>query len=274
MLYEAQIAYHFGYDEHKALAALTTVPANALALGHRIGRLAWTHYFIAAYLSPYKIKTSIEPGKDADLVIWERHPLRLGARPKQVIVDGIELDFAASWNKQVDDTDDISQFNMDTTDINSESHHLLPKPSTETMRLEDHGLDNPMIMEEACAPSTDSFVLRNISRLHMGPGQTYHGSVYLIVENGKVACAGEECDRDHIEWPSSSPVFEMGGAVVIPVKILFCVCVYNMAPQTELLYRASYRREFQLDWEKFCQSQARWMAMQKTMSEIQNCHSV
>ncbi|KAG2228204.1 hypothetical protein INT45_010996 [Circinella minor] len=203
LLHESQKAYHYGFDEHKALAALTTVPANSLGLGHRVG--------------------SIESGKDADIVIWERHPLRLGARPKTVIVDGIELDYQVSWTKHVDEL--VEKDNQKSTlnvlehqeieemDISEEMNHWLPSPSLGTMRLEDHGLDNPVILDEACSPDTDSFVLRNISSLYMGPGQTYNGSVYLIVKDGQVLCAGKECDRDHVEWPSSSPVFEMGGAV-------------------------------------------------------------
>ena len=171
---------------------------------------------------------SIGPGKDADIVIWERHPLRLGARPKTVIVDGIELDYQVSWTKHVDEL--VEKDNQKSTlnvpeneeyeemHISEEMHHWLPSPSHETMKLEDHGLDNPIILDEACSPDTDTFVLRNISSLYMGPGQTYSGSVYLVVKDGQVACAGKECDRDHVEWPSSSPVFEMGGAVVIPVK--------------------------------------------------------
>ncbi|KAI7851769.1 hypothetical protein BDC45DRAFT_571641 [Circinella umbellata] len=203
LLYESQKAYHYGFDEHKALAALTTVPANALGLGHRVG--------------------SIEPGKDADIVIWERHPLRLGARPKTVIVDGIELDYQVSWTKQVSELveEDNQKFTSSVTeqekveeaDISEEMHHWLPSPSHQTMKLEDDGLYKPISLNEACSPNTDSFVLRNISSLYMGPSQTYTGSVYLVVKNGQVACAGTECGREHIEWPSSSSVFEMGGAV-------------------------------------------------------------
>lgn len=37
-MHEAQKAFHYGFDEHKALASLTSVPANALGLGHRLGR--------------------------------------------------------------------------------------------------------------------------------------------------------------------------------------------------------------------------------------------
>ena len=171
---------------------------------------------------------SIEPGKDADIVIWEQHPLRLGARPKIVIVDGIELDYKVSWTKHVDELveEDTQKLNLNVPkqeqveemDISDEKHHWLPSPSHETMRLEDHGLDNPVTLDEACSPDTNSFVLRNISSLYMSPGQTYSGSVYLVVKDGQVACAAKKCDGDHVEWPSSSPVFEMGGAVVIPVK--------------------------------------------------------
>lgn len=37
-MHEAQKAYHYGFNEHKALQSVTSVPANSLKLGHRIGR--------------------------------------------------------------------------------------------------------------------------------------------------------------------------------------------------------------------------------------------
>jgi len=51
------------------LASVTSTSADALGLGHRIG------YIRKSY--------------DADLVLWDVHPLSLSATPKQVIVDGI-----------------------------------------------------------------------------------------------------------------------------------------------------------------------------------------
>ena len=37
-MYEAQRAYHYGWDEHLALASVTTAAATALGLDYRIGR--------------------------------------------------------------------------------------------------------------------------------------------------------------------------------------------------------------------------------------------
>ncbi|KAJ8088290.1 hypothetical protein PM082_022362 [Marasmius tenuissimus] len=67
--HEAQQAYYFGLPASVALASITTTPAKAAGLDHRLG----------------KVKT----GYDADLVIWDAHPLALGATPIQVFVDGI-----------------------------------------------------------------------------------------------------------------------------------------------------------------------------------------
>ncbi|KAH8881834.1 hypothetical protein GQ53DRAFT_799037 [Thozetella sp. PMI_491] len=68
LAYEAQIAHHFGLDTGLALASITGVPAKALGIDNRVG------YVVEGY--------------DADLVIWDRHPLQLGARPLQVMVEG------------------------------------------------------------------------------------------------------------------------------------------------------------------------------------------
>ncbi|KAJ7454750.1 carbohydrate esterase family 9 protein [Mycena latifolia] len=75
LLYEAQQAYFYGLPENLAIASVTRNAAEAMGMGHRIGY--------------------IKEGWDADLVIWDSHPLALGATPKQVFIDGIpQLDNA------------------------------------------------------------------------------------------------------------------------------------------------------------------------------------
>jgi len=69
LVYEAQQAHFYGLPANLALASVTTTPATVLGLDHRIGFL--------------------KPGYDADVVIWDSHPLALGATPKQVYIDGI-----------------------------------------------------------------------------------------------------------------------------------------------------------------------------------------
>ncbi|THH05912.1 hypothetical protein EW146_g9771 [Bondarzewia mesenterica] len=69
LLYEAQKAHYYGLPAHLALASVTSTPAAAAGLAHRIG--------------------VVRRGADADVVLWDSHPLRVGATPKSVWIDGI-----------------------------------------------------------------------------------------------------------------------------------------------------------------------------------------
>lgn len=55
--------------EMDAIAAVTTVPAKALRLDRRIG--------------------AVRIGHDADLVVWNKHPLQMAAKPYLVIIHGV-----------------------------------------------------------------------------------------------------------------------------------------------------------------------------------------
>ncbi|KUL90203.1 hypothetical protein ZTR_01946 [Talaromyces verruculosus] len=68
LTYQAQVAYHYGVDADHAIASLTSVPAKFLGLDNRIGY--------------------IRPGFDADLVVWNKHPLQLGVTPLLVSING------------------------------------------------------------------------------------------------------------------------------------------------------------------------------------------
>ena len=57
-------------NEQEALALVTLNPARQLGIERRVG--------------------SIDPGKDADLVIYNRHPLSIYAVPQKVLIDGEE----------------------------------------------------------------------------------------------------------------------------------------------------------------------------------------
>ncbi|GAW06441.1 carbohydrate esterase family 9 protein [Lentinula edodes] len=69
LLNEAQQAHYFGLASNLALASVTSTPAQTMGQGHRIG--------------------FIRKGYDADVVLWDSHPLAIGATPKQVFIDGI-----------------------------------------------------------------------------------------------------------------------------------------------------------------------------------------
>ncbi|KAH9833762.1 uncharacterized protein C8Q71DRAFT_712148 [Rhodofomes roseus] len=69
LMYEAQQAHYWGLPPHLALLSVTAVPATAAGMSHRIGVL--------------------QEGTDADVVLWDSHPLQLGATPRKVWIDGI-----------------------------------------------------------------------------------------------------------------------------------------------------------------------------------------
>ncbi|MEH7181135.1 amidohydrolase [Neobacillus vireti] len=64
----AGIAVREGLSEKKALEGITILPARNLKLEHKIG--------------------SIEPGKEADLVLWSHHPFHYLAKPKWTMIGG------------------------------------------------------------------------------------------------------------------------------------------------------------------------------------------
>src|SRR5690554_203498 len=67
----AALAVKAGMPEEEALKAITINPAIILGIDGRVG--------------------SIEPGKDADLAIFDRHPLDIQARVERVFINGEEV---------------------------------------------------------------------------------------------------------------------------------------------------------------------------------------
>ncbi|MDD2630803.1 MAG: amidohydrolase family protein, partial [Limnochordia bacterium] len=68
LIVAAAMAVRSGMDREDALRAVTINPARILSVESQVG--------------------SIEPGKDADLVIWSRDPLDVMARAEQVLING------------------------------------------------------------------------------------------------------------------------------------------------------------------------------------------
>ncbi|RAH69774.1 amidohydrolase [Aspergillus aculeatinus CBS 121060] len=68
LLDQAAIAHSFGLSEKRALQSVTSIPARSIQQDHRIGYA--------------------RPGYDADLVVWDDHPLQVGATPVEVFIDG------------------------------------------------------------------------------------------------------------------------------------------------------------------------------------------
>jgi imidazolonepropionase-like amidohydrolase len=71
LAYQAILAIKHGLDRDAALRALTINPARIVGIDDRVG--------------------SIEPGKDADLVIWSGDPLAVESRVERALVEGAEI---------------------------------------------------------------------------------------------------------------------------------------------------------------------------------------
>ncbi|KAL5631170.1 hypothetical protein ACGC1H_006866 [Rhizoctonia solani] len=69
LFYEAAQAHYYGLPAGPALSSVITTPAEVAGFGHRIGR--------------------VKNGYDADIIVWDSHPLSLGATPQQLYIDGI-----------------------------------------------------------------------------------------------------------------------------------------------------------------------------------------
>jgi hypothetical protein len=107
-LFDAQQGHFYGLPHNLALASVTSTPGTVLGYDHRIGCIK-----LGIVLSNLNKSTLINacniPGYDAgmfesivtsslisfdhvidlDIVLWDSHPLALGATPKQVFIDGI-----------------------------------------------------------------------------------------------------------------------------------------------------------------------------------------
>jgi imidazolonepropionase-like amidohydrolase len=71
LAYQAGLAVKHGLDRDAALQALTINPARIVGIDDRLG--------------------SMEPGKDADVVIWSGDPLDVPSRVERALVDGVEV---------------------------------------------------------------------------------------------------------------------------------------------------------------------------------------
>lgn len=69
LLLQSAVGHSFGLPADKALQAVTSVPAASLEIDDRLGY--------------------VRPGYDADIVVWDSHPLSIGATPRQVFIDGV-----------------------------------------------------------------------------------------------------------------------------------------------------------------------------------------
>jgi imidazolonepropionase-like amidohydrolase len=141
------------------LQSVTSVPAKSLELDHRIGY--------------------IRPGYDADIVIWNSHPLSVGATPLQVYIDG----------KSTLDPKKVAE----TLPPGYEkSQQQVEKPR---MRMR----PEPAVKEDACsairANAGQSITITGIKKSFLNLPMSESSSednLTMVLEDGKLVCLGSQ----------------------------------------------------------------------------------
>jgi len=188
LLYEAQQVYYYGLPANLALAAVTTLPAQVLGLEHRIGY--------------------IKEGWDADLVIWDSHPLALGATPAQVFTDGIsQLDFPHVVSKPGTFQDLPKVPNFDREAEEAVAFEGLP----------------PLLPERASADvifftNVNSVILSRRGDLAEAYSALGDETGVVVVRNGKITCYGPEaaCSLDDLTEGDRVRVVDLQGGEIFP----------------------------------------------------------
>ncbi|KAK1148379.1 hypothetical protein N8T08_010190 [Aspergillus melleus] len=153
LIHQAAIAHSFGLSEEKSLQSVTSVPARSIQQAHRIGY--------------------VRPGYDADLVIWDDHPLQVGATPLEVFIDGralLEKDYGI---KELEKTAGLS---------NQEAPAARPIVSDAQKG-------------DICARVHKSVLITGIKRSLIGNPTHVDKSaqdLVLFIKNGKIACFDKE----------------------------------------------------------------------------------
>lgn len=215
LVFEAAKANHYGLPLHEAFKAVTSVPAKAIGLDHRVG--------------------SLKPGYDADVVIWDRPPLTLGATPLQVFVDGIPL------------------FDEPSIEPPNVKEDTTPKLYKEKISIES------MTAE---IKDQDSFILTNVGGVMLGK-DFITGPVNVFVRDGKMVCAGDSCDSemqvmDHVHK------MDVSGGYVIPASIFYYIYERMYA---NILYRVLLQLVLIWVWWKFLLKRVLVMALSKLPSQ-------
>ncbi|KAF9462479.1 carbohydrate esterase family 9 protein [Collybia nuda] len=182
LVYEAQQAHYYGLPHNLALAAITSTPATVIGLDHRIGFLS--------------------TGYDADVIVWDSHPLALGATPKQVYIDGIaQIEEPFSIDKGT-----ALQHVPDTPNFDKEAEETLKYDGLPP--LEPHNASSHFV------------IFTNVGSIFARRGHTIRevftsmdaklGTV--IVENGTIVCMGT-CSTTSASLASGMRVDLEGGSI-------------------------------------------------------------
>lgn len=174
LLYQAQKATHWGLDPISAIQSVTANAAKAMGILDRVGTL--------------------EQGKDADVVIWDRHPLHLGAAPLHVFIEGRSV-YESSKNVR--------------SDLMSYT------PSYGVWRMEPSPENACKLIEE------NRFHLNEyiITNANIFDGEKWIMNGMVSVNDGIVTCVGKDCNS-RLNATMAPVSFNLNNGTIIPGMIM------------------------------------------------------
>ncbi|OHF03931.1 amidohydrolase [Colletotrichum orchidophilum] len=189
LMYQAAISHSFGLSKDKALQSVTSVPAQSIYQGHRIG--------------------FVRPGYDADLVIWDSHPLSVGATTVQVFVDG----------RGVLDTNGSLQ-SLEAQDLPSDISSPKPRPYVlqEKKRV---------VCDNASVPGANIFFTGIKSSLlekvafRIGSAVNGGDEIALTVSNGQITCLDAKSKCLSALGHDNFHVIELANGYITPGLVAF-----------------------------------------------------
>ncbi|KAI9448109.1 hypothetical protein H4582DRAFT_2107502 [Lactarius indigo] len=197
LLYEAQEAYHYGLPLELALASVTTAPATVAGLSHRLG--------------------SLSPGMDADVVLWDSHPLRLGSTPVAVWIDGMVQPLGEEVGVLVGKGKEAPEWREppEVPDWKRERQEALRWDGLPPLTVNQ--------ISEAVAFTNISMVLvrgaEGIEHLFR-PSAQDHARGVVVAHAGKIICAGVDNTCNSLV-PNGARLVDLEGGSIAPAFISF-----------------------------------------------------
>ncbi|KDR75826.1 hypothetical protein GALMADRAFT_69126 [Galerina marginata CBS 339.88] len=194
LLYEAQQAHFYGFPENLAISSVTSNSAEAMGMGHRIGY--------------------VEKGYDADLVIWDSHPLALGATPTQVFIDGIpQLNSPFVVNKP-----DTFQKSPKVPNFDKEAQKAVIYEGLPPLVLEKRPLDTTIVFTNV--KTVHHAREGSIEELQVNDGVR---SKTAVIRNGLIICYGtnEYCLHSTSLKDSNATYIDLEGGSISPGLVSF-----------------------------------------------------
>ncbi|KAL5495679.1 hypothetical protein ACEPAI_1142 [Sanghuangporus weigelae] len=193
---QTQQAHYYGLSDNLALASVTSTPARIMGMDHRIGY--------------------VRTGFDADLVLWDSHPLVLGATPRQVFVDGItqfDKTYAPPALKP-----EVFQKTPQTPDFDKETADTVTFDGLPPLEP-DKSVSGTVIFTNitsliARVPSEETNVA-------LFESNSFEDRGILVSRAGKVVCAGNRDSCPQFLRDSDAIIVDLKGGAITPGLISF-----------------------------------------------------